>query len=869
MTEYLTPIIDRNIFFGNPEISDAQISPDGKFISFIKPLNGTMNIWVKKKDEPFDLAYPVTNDQDRPIRVYFWSRDSRYILYAQDKGGDENFHIYAVNPAIDTRHEASAGIRDLTPIDDIAAFILHLPKSDEDLIFVGINDRDKAWHDYYKLRISTGERTLILRNDQKFTAAYFDLDEELRILSRSTDDGGTEILMPVEGSYETVLYAGFEENLAPLKFNANGQLYILSNVGDPDLQGLYLFDPETRKISFIESDPEEEVDIEAVSFSELTNELIATTYIADKKRIYWKNELFEHDFNILKAHFEGSEVDIISLTKDESEWLSIVSSDTDPGSVYHYNRATKSITFLYSPRPDLPQQQLCQMQPVNYPSSDGLMIPAYVTTPKVKTDGKLPAVIVPHGGPWARDYWGYNSFAQFLANRGYVVLTPNFRGSTGYGKEFLNAAINEWGEKMQDDLTSGAKFLVENHNVDSHQIAIMGGSYGGYAALAGLTFTPDIYAAGVSIVGPSNLFTLLETIPPYWESARVMFHKRMGDPSTEEGKAQLTRQSPFFHADKIRVPLMVAQGANDPRVKKSESDQIVIAMRNLGLQVSYLNFPDEGHGFANPQNNMAFIASMEKFLAGQIGGRYQSEIPESIQEIINKVTVDVSVLKMPVIIDDEIRSMKNPNVTFSGTDLKCLYNIEINLQGQTFEFDIVREINISINSIRIHDSSDSPMGQMNDITILNSALKLESREIQQDPMHISFIDRDDIVESKIVMNGTEQKSEVQISSGYIPDGAGLDLYLQELVFQEKLPKTIRILDAQKQCLVHYEISERSKEELDGQLCNKITIQSIEGLEKKQILWFTIDSNPIMIRKESNAPEMGGALIIWKFSHTLD
>ncbi|MBT8228939.1 MAG: S9 family peptidase [Bacteroidia bacterium] len=592
MTEYLNPIIDRNIFFGNPEISGAQISPDGQYISFIKPLNGTMNLWVKRKEEPFDDAYPVTNDQKRPIRSYFWSRDSRYILYVQDKGGDENYHIYAVNPSIDIREGNETGVRDLTPFEDITAFILHLPKFDEDLIYVGINDRDKAWHDYYKLRISTGERELILINENKFTAAYFDLESSLKVLSRSTDDGGTEILVPKADTYEAVLYANLEENLAPLKFNAGGQLYILSNIGKADLQGLYLLDLNTREMTLIESDPESEVDIETVSFSELSNEIIATTYIADKKRIYWKNEEFEEDYNHLISQFPESEVDIVSMTKDESEWLAVVSSDIDPGSVFHYNRSNKGSSFLYAPRPELPKKELCRMQPIKYPSFDGLMIPAYLTIPNMNSSEKLPGIIVPHGGPWARDYWGYNSFAQFLANRGYVVLQPNFRGSTGFGKSFLNAAINQWGEKMQDDLSAGADFLVEHYNVASGKIAIMGGSYGGYATLAGLAFTPDIYAAGVSIVGPSNLFTLLETIPPYWESARVMFHKRMGNPNTEEGRAQLTRQSPFFHADKIKAPLMVAQGANDPRVKKSESDQIVIAMRDHGLDVNYLNFPD-------------------------------------------------------------------------------------------------------------------------------------------------------------------------------------------------------------------------------------------------------------------------------------
>ena len=869
MTEYLSAIIDRNIFFGNPEISGGQISPNGEFISFIKPLNGTMNIWVKKKDESFETAYPVTNDQNRPIRAYFWSRDSKYLLYAQDKGGNENFHIYAVNPTEDARSQGQKGTRDLTPFEDITAFILHLPKSDEDLIFVGINDRDKSWHDYYKLRISTGERSLILKNEHNFTAAYFDRDEELRLLSRSTSEGGTEILQRTTTGFESLLEANFEESLVPLKFKSNDQIFFLSNIGEVDLQGLYLFDLKTREISFIESDPEKEVDIESVSFSELTQEILATSYISEKKRIYWKNKSFEEDYNYLKKQYGNSEIDIISVTKDESEWLIVVRSDIDPGSVYHFFRKTKSIKFLYAPRPELAQAHLCKMIPVKYPSLDGLIIPAYITIPDVKSSQGLPAVVLPHGGPWARDYWGYNSFAQFLANRGYVVLQANFRGSTGYGKKFLNAAINEWGEKMQDDLTAGANYLVNHFNVDKNKIAIMGGSYGGYATLAGLTFTPDIYTAGVSIVGPSNLFTLLETIPPYWESARVMFHKRMGNPTTEEGRAQLTRQSPLFHVKNIKVPLMVAQGANDPRVKKSESDQIVIAMNNLGLEVSYLNFPDEGHGFANPLNNIAFIAAMEKFLHQQIGGRYQSEISNKIQEIISNVTVDVATLKMPAIVDDRIRSLENPAVHFSGDGFCYCYNIEIVLQGQSSNFEILRDLNIRENELHIVDSSDSPMGQMKDISILTFDLQLKNREIIHETIQLILSAEKDIIKSEIIMNGKEQNREIDAGQGFVSDGATLDLYMQLLIQKAKIPKTIRILDAQNQSVVHYGIELLPEESIQEQNCKKISIHSLEGPEKKLTYWFTRGTNPIMIQKDSLVPEMGGAIFRWKFLYLKD
>jgi len=481
-----------------------------------------------------------------------------------------------------------------------------LPRSKPDVIYVGINDRDNAWHDCYEVNIATGKRTLLYKNEHKLSGFYFDTEGVLKLAGRSTEDGGSELMKIENAGIKSILSANLEESLSPVKFDKQGQVYLSSNVGQPDLIGLYLYHLETGEMTLIESDPEDQVDLQNASFSEITQELIATSYIGDKKRIYWKDSKHQSAYEYLKSEFPGAEISVTSMTKDETKFIFYVNNDTDPGTAFLFDRQTKHIEYLYTPRPELPSEHLAKMEPVRFPSIDGLEIPRYLTLPRVKTKTKLPAVLFIHGGPWARDYWGYNSFAQFLSNRGYATLQINFRGSTGFGKQFLNAAINQWGEKMQDDLTAGATYLIEQGIADPKKIAIAGGSYGGYATLAGLTFTPDVC--------PSNLFSLLDTIPPYWESARTMFHKRMGDPTTEEGKAQLRRQSPFFHAKNIKAPLMVAQGDNDPRVKTSESDQIVIAMRDLGLPVKYINFPDEGHGFANPENNMAFIVAMEKFL---------------------------------------------------------------------------------------------------------------------------------------------------------------------------------------------------------------------------------------------------------------
>ena len=641
----MVPIIDREIFFGNPELSGGQISPDGQFISFVKPLQGVRNIWVKKRDSDFEEAWPVTADTTRPISGYFWSRDSKYILYVQDKGGDENFHVYAVNPADSAEEDTGVpAARDLTPIDGIRAFIMNVPKSNHNAIHVGINDREAAWHDLYKIDISSGERTLILANDFQYSAVYFDLDDKVKLASRSTPDGGTELLYLKGESFESCYQVLFEESVAPIKFLPDGRLYMATNKGERDLISFVILDLESGEEELIESDPVNEVDFGSAMFSDKTDELIATSYVGDKTRIYWKNTAFEQDYNYLVETLGTDEVSFNSGSEDERLWIVYANSDVDPGAAYLFDRKDRKLTLLYRPRPNLPSEHLCEMQPVRYPSLDGLEIPGYLTIPKGVERKDLPAILFVHGGPWARDYWGYNSYAQFLANRGYVVLQPNFRGSTGFGKQFLNGGNGEWGAKMQDDITAGVQYLVKRGIASKDRIGIMGGSYGGYATLAGLTFTPDIYACGVSIVGPSNLFTLLSSIPPYWETVREMFYLRLGNPTTAEGKQQLKDKSPFFHASNINCPLLVGQGNNDPRVKTAESDQIVTAMVKHDLPVEYLNFPDEGHGFANPNNNMAFLTVCERFLSDHLGGRYQEDIPEPLKEVIDKVSVDVKAL---------------------------------------------------------------------------------------------------------------------------------------------------------------------------------------------------------------------------------
>lgn len=639
----LPPLIDREIIFGNPEIAAAQISPNGQYIAFLKPWKDTRNIYVKSVSEPFSAARLLTTETKRPVAGYFWTRDSKYILYVKDNAGDENFNVCAVDPSAKPAAGADAPLsRDLTGVKGARVFIYEVPKSDPAIIYIGLNDRDKAWHDLYKLQISTGEKTLIRKNTERITGWQFDLKGQLRLATRNAENGDTEILRVDADKFTQIYSCSVFETCNPIRFDRDGKLvYMETNKGaDVNLISLVLFDPETGKTETVESDPLNKVDFGGAMFSEATDALVGTSYYYDREKQYFKDKGFEADYQWLQSQLPGKEISMSSRTRNEQVWLVTAYSDTEPGETVLFNRKARTLTPQYRIRENLPRESLAQMKPVQYRSSDGLEIPAYLTLPKGIAAKNLPVLMIPHGGPWGRDVWGYNALAQFFANRGYAVLMPNFRGSTGYGKKFLDAGNREWGAKMQDDITWGVKYLIADGIADPKRVGILGGSYGGYATLAGVAFTPDVYAAAVDIVGPSNLITLLNAIPPYGESIRTMFYQRMGDPRTPEGKVLLMERSPLNSADKIKTPLLVAQGANDPRVNRREAEQIVVALRDRGFPVEYLLAPDEGHGFARPVNNMALFMESEKFLAQHLGGRYQEGGTPATTARLKEITVD-------------------------------------------------------------------------------------------------------------------------------------------------------------------------------------------------------------------------------------
>ncbi len=789
----LPPLIDRTLFFDDPKLASAQISPDGKFISFRKPYKDVMNIWVKKTDEPFDAARPITADTARPVRGYFWAEDSSYILYVQDKGGNENFHVYAVDPA--AAADPATGVppaRDLTPMENVRAFIYAVPEGTPNEILVGLNDRDAALHDVHRLNIRTGEHSLLIRNEQNIAAWVADLNGRVGLAWRQTGDGGSEMVRVENGALGRVLYScTFEETCQPYRFHKNGkQVYIVSDKGtDVDLSRLMLLDLDSGATTLVEADPENQVDFGEPIFSDRTEELIGTAYIGDRVRIYPRDEEFKRVLADIRSKVPDGELGFASSTEDERLMVVVVSRDVNPGMVYLYDTSSGKIDKLYDSRPDLPTESLASMKAIRYKARDGREIPAYLTIPRGADAKTLPVVIVPHGGPWGRDMWGYNALHQFLANRGYGVLSMNFRGSTGYGKAHLNAGNDEWGTGfMQHDITDGVTYLIDQGIADPKRVGIMGGSYGGYATLAGVTFTPDLYAAGVDIVGPSNIITLLNSIPAYWGPIRKMFTMRVGDPDIPEEKARLEQQSPLFRAADIKAPLLVIQGANDPRVKKAEADQIVIALRDLGRPVEYVVAPDEGHGFAGRENRLAMYARIEEFLAKHLGGRYQESMEPTIREKLASLTVDPKAVEAPKLASaaDAAAIAPLPAVDVAFLEpARFAYQTHLSMGGREMDIKssrIVRKATEGGEALWVIESEvDTPMGKGTDVYRLRQTSLLPvAREIKQGPATIAMTFGDQGVKGTIKAGPQEMPIDVTQTAPLYGDEAAAEMVIAAL-----------------------------------------------------------------------------------------
>jgi dipeptidyl aminopeptidase/acylaminoacyl peptidase len=857
------PLIDRDVIFGDPEIAAAQISPDGQYIAFVKPWKDTRNVYVKAVAEPFSAARLLTTETKRPVAGYFWTRDSKYILYAKDHDGDENFNVYAVDPAARPAPGADAPqSRDLTGLKGVRVLIYELPKSDPDAVFIGLNDRDKAWHDLYKLKISTGEKTLIRKNTDRITDWVFDLDGKLRLATRSADNGDTEFLRVDADKFAKIYSCSVFETCQPLHFQKGNQRVYIETNKDANLISLALMDPAGGNTEIVESDPLGKVDLGGALFSETTDELQETWYIADRAKLYFKDKAFGADNHWLEHRFPNYEIIVGSRTHDERYWIVTAHSDTEPGQTVIFDRKTRTVTPQFRIWEKLPREQLAEMKSVTYKSSDGLEIPAYLTLPKGVPAKNLPTLVIPHGGPWGRDTWGYNTLAQFFANRGYAVLMPNFRGSTGYGRKFLDAGNLEWGRKMQDDLTWGVKYMIDEGIADPKRVGILGGSYGGYATLAGVTFTPDLYAAAVDIVGPSNLITLMDSIPPYWEAARKIFYARMGDPTTAQGKAMLMEESPLNSASKIKTPLLVAQGANDPRVNRREAEQIVIALRDRGFPVEYILAPDEGHGFARPINNLALFMASEVFLAKHLGGRYQEGgTPEEVARL-KEISVDPKSVVLAKKVDPGAVGTPKP-----ASDLQAgtyRYQVKIEVGGQQISLKVSTVIQDGGASWNATDTMEMPQGTATDTASLEkSTLIVQKRKVQQGPVVIDLDFTGNKAVGKFSMNGQDKPISTDLGGPLFADAAAGDQVIACLPLAEGYTTSFRNFDVQTQKVKLLQLTVAGSEKVTVPAGTfdafRVEIASADGGSDKKTLWVAKDSHKV-VKGTAVLASMGGATL---------
>jgi dipeptidyl aminopeptidase/acylaminoacyl peptidase len=613
----MADLVPRHVLFGNPERVSPHISPDGSQLAWIAPHDGVLNVWVAPVGAggvDWDAAQVVTEDKDRGVRVFAWARDGRHLLYLQDTGGDENWRLYDVDMVTMAR-------RDLTPFDGIAARIIATRKSHRNEVLVAMNRENPELHDVFRLDLTTGELEKLIENPG-YAGWLADEDLVVRAAISPLPDGGFDLLVreSADAEWRTLLTIGAED--APssdiLAFSGDGaSLLVISSAGT-DTGRLARIDIASGQPEVLLEDPE--ADVAGAILHPDTRDPQIVEVLKDRAEYHVLDPGVDADFKAIRDLHHG-DPQLVGRDEADQTWLVAFLDDSGPTSYYAYDRASRTGSFLFDSRPELSRYTLAPMEPFSYQARDGLTVHGYVTFPPDGGRSGLPAVLNVHGGPQVRDTWGFDPEAQWLANRGYMCIQVNYRGSTGYGKSFVTAGDREWGAKMHTDLLDAVNYAVEQGWADPARVAIYGGSYGGYAALVGAAFTPDVFCCAVDIVGPSNLQTLLESIPPYWKPMAAQLYRRVGNPETD--REFLWSRSPLSRARDIRIPLLIAQGANDPRVKQAESEQIVAALKDAGIDYEYMLFPDEGHGFAKPQNRLKFYAAAERFLARYLGGRFE------------------------------------------------------------------------------------------------------------------------------------------------------------------------------------------------------------------------------------------------------
>ena len=641
------PLIPRQTLFGNPAVVDVRISPDGQWLSWLAPYEGVMNVWMAPVDDA-SAANPLTRTQGRPIGDYWWTPDSRFVLFLKDETGDENHHAFAVDPL-------TLELRDLTPLDGISARIGRLSRQVPGKLIVGLNDRDARWHDYYVTDIATGERELVWLNTHGFSSVGFDWKLAPRYAGAASAGGGYAYWRIEGGEVKPWQELSYEDSLGtrPITFDAaNARLLKLSSVGCNTSVLLWQDWPDGTETA-VAGHPR--YDVSKIKLHPVTREVEAAAVRGARDEWIFAAPEVQADFALLRKELPGFEFNITSQTEDNRKWTAVAQKAEHPATYFLLDRGRQALTELFCARPELKSYPLAPMHAIETKARDGLDLVSYLTLPAEvqgpRPEKPLPMILIVHGGPWSRDAYGYRADHQWLANRGYAVLSVNYRGSSGFGKAFVAAAEKQHAAKMHDDLVDTVDWAVREGIADKDKVAIFGGSYGGYASFVAATFTPDVFCCSVPVVGIANLQTLLESMPPYWTGIAEFMYRSYGDPRTEEGRALLAERSPLHKVDRISKPMLIFHGANDVRCKVAESDAIVAAMQSKGIPVTYVVFPDEGHGFRKPENQLAYRAIAEAFFARQLGGACEpmgenlngsSHEVQAGAEILSELTVAAS-----------------------------------------------------------------------------------------------------------------------------------------------------------------------------------------------------------------------------------
>jgi dipeptidyl aminopeptidase/acylaminoacyl peptidase len=828
---------DRDLFINNPEIRNGQISPDGKMISFFKSYKGVTNIWIKKTDEPIARAHPVTSSEEALDNAY-WTADSRFILFAHHLSNNPNSNIYAVD-LLDSSGGDIPIVRNLTPMDSAGAMIIGVSKKNPDIVWIGLNRRDPRAYDLYKLEISTGAMTIIRKNSEHLEKWYFDWEENLRLATRiNNKEGSTEVMrLNKDGSATKIYDCSALEKCRPLCFDSISQnFFMVTNKGDnQDLQKLVSMNVETLRITDVEQDPRGKVDFGEIQFGSSSHEILFTSYIDVKPRKYWKDTSYQADHALLQKKIPGREIDFMNSSDDENRWLVMAWSDDKLAQVYLFDRSNKQLTLQYTPENSLKPYEavFSKMQPAVYQSSDEMNIPGYLSLPKGLPAKNLPLIVMPHAGPWDRDYWGFNRIVQWLTSRGYAVLQMNYRGSAGYGKKFMNAGNKQWGLLMQDDITWGVNDLIGKGIADPKRIGIIGTDYGGYAVLAGLTFTSDIYAAGVDINGPANLLSLSRSLPAEWNISQKAFAERVGDSSTVAGKNFLRKRSPLNADTLIKTPLMIVQAQDAPFTQKPDNDRIVVTLRDSSRSVEYISVGGESFPSDAMTDNLAAFAKMEQFLGKNLHGRYQESMKPAVAARLREITVDPAGVTLGVgMTVIAIQELPTPASDLSAGNYS--YSLLVEVPGRKVPLAMLRSISTDSTDWIV---TDRILGQSGD----------QSDEARYQRGNLQLISRKTLQKSTVtdyhfgpreVTTTTGDKTTTELVDGaYLHDGAGIDLIIARMPLKEGYVTGFYLVGEDGKPKL-YQLRVTGRDTVNSEPCLKVELVNAENTAISTRMWIS-------------------------------